>query len=238
LSFLRAAWRKLALANYIVDPQILAPFVPRHTELDLWNDRCYVSLVGFLFENTRLLGLPIPGHTTFEEVNLRFYVRYQEDGEWKRGVVFIREIVPRAALAWVANVWYREHYVALPMRHSWSTENHQLQVSYSWRFQGKWQHLTVKANPEGLPLEPGSEAEFITEHYWGYTRVDARTTYEYQVTHPSWLLYPVDEYALDVDFGALYGPEFAFLSRATPCSVMLAEGSAITVEAKRKLPNN
>ena len=60
MSFLRAEWRKLALANYAVDPALLQPMVPHKTELDLWNDTCYVSLVGFMFVNTRLLGIKVP----------------------------------------------------------------------------------------------------------------------------------------------------------------------------------
>ena len=44
---------------------------------------CYVSLVGFMFKNTRLLNIPIPFHTDFEEVNLRFYVKHFDGNEWK-----------------------------------------------------------------------------------------------------------------------------------------------------------
>ena len=119
MSFLRAEWRKLALANYVIDPERLAPHVPAGTELDLWQGKCYLSLVGFMFVNTRLLGVKVPFHVNFEEVNLRFYVRRREGSEWRRGVVFIKEIVPKPALTWVANTIYREHYETLPMEHFW-----------------------------------------------------------------------------------------------------------------------
>ena len=120
MSFLKAEWRKLAIANYEIDQSLLSEFLPFGTELDLWNDRCYVSLVGFMFKNTRLLGFKIPYHINFEEVNLRFYVKRFENNEWRRGVVFIKEIVPKRALTLVANTIYYENYETMPMTHSWS----------------------------------------------------------------------------------------------------------------------
>src|SRR5262249_31152496 len=118
-TFLKAEWRKLAMANYAIDKNILTPSIPAKTELDLWNDTCYVSLVGFMFLNTSIKGFKIPFHINFEEVNLRFYVRYQDGTEWKRGVVFIKEIVPKPALTFVANTAYGEHYETMRMDHSW-----------------------------------------------------------------------------------------------------------------------
>lgn len=117
MSFLKAEWRKLVLANYTIEPEILSKYVPFGTELDLWNGKCYVSLVGFMFLNTRLLGVKIPFHVNFEEVNLRFYVKRLDRDTWKRGVVFIKEIVPKPALTFVANTVYQENYETLPMQH-------------------------------------------------------------------------------------------------------------------------
>ena len=235
MSFLKAEWRKLALANYRIDPQLLAEFVPKHTELDLWQDTCYVSLVGFLFKNTRLLGMKIPFHVDFEEVNLRFYVKHQGPEGWKRGVVFIKEIVPKPALTFVANTVYREHYQTLPMGHTWeNTEEGQI-VEYRWKMNGKWQRFRIESERQSQKIEPGSETEFITEHYWGYTKITDQKTYEYEVTHPTWEAYPVKEFVIDVDFAAVYGRKFGILSEAVPVSVMLAEGSEITVENKRTL---
>lgn len=136
MSFLTAGWRKLAIANYEIDPTVLAPYIPYGTELDLWQGKCYASLIGFMFVDTRLLGIKIPFHVNFEEVNLRFYVRRQEEDEWRRGVVFIKEIVPRAALSFVANTLYNEHYETLPMRHSWATDDQFLTVAYGWKRNG------------------------------------------------------------------------------------------------------
>jgi len=235
MSFLKAEWRKLALANYIVDPKVLSPYVPYKTELDLWEGNCYVSLVGFMFLNTKLLGIKIPFHTTFEEVNLRFYVKHFDGDTWKRGVVFIKEIVPKPALTIVANTLYREHYQTLRMRHLWLEQAESRIVSYDWNYKGKWQRFKTLAELSPSPIASNSEAEFITEHYWGYTKVGPQKTFEYEVTHPKWKQYQVQEYEIEVDFGAVYGQDFAFLNSQEPTSVMLAEGSEITVEGKRKL---
>lgn len=236
MSFLKAEWRKLAFANYKIDPKLLKAYVPKGTELDLWAGACYVSLVGFMFKNVRVLGLPIPWHRNFEEVNLRFYVKHKTaEGDWRRGVVFVKEIVPRSAITFVANTLYKEHYETQKMRHTWKAETDSLYVAYDWQSKGAWQHFSVHTEPKGLEIPIGGEEEFITEHYFGYTQADRASTFEYEVTHPRWLVYPTQSSKIDVDFGAVYGAEWAFLTHSTPSSVMLAEGSAITVEGKRKL---
>ena len=234
-SFLTAEWRKLAMANYAVSPDLLKPYVPNHTELDLWNGVCYVSLVGFLFDNVRLKGVPIPFHTSFEEVNLRFYVRHRDkEGNWIRGTTFIKEIVPRYAVSWLANFIYREPYVTLPMRHQWKNLHDRLAVSYAWK-QQQWHCFEVTADPVAVAMPEGSMEEFITEHYRGYTAYSPEITTEYEVEHPRWQVYPVKKYSIEVDFRRVYGTDFAFLNLQKPDSVLLAEGSPIRVRVARKL---
>jgi uncharacterized protein YqjF (DUF2071 family) len=232
--FLTAEWRKLAMANYAVDPDILQRYLPYKTELDLWNDTCYVSLVGFMFVNTRLLGFRIPFHSTFEEVNLRFYVRYKDVDGWKRGVVFIKEIVPKHALTFVANKIYKENYQTMPMTHRWETGGNDLTVEYRWKLK-EWNSLEVTTSKNAVAIKVGSEEEFITEHYWGYTRINDQKTSEYGVEHPQWKVYPVNSYAINVGFGSIYGNEFKFLKNEAPVSVFLAEGSDIVVREGLKI---
>ena len=234
-NFLTAEWRKLAIANYIVDETILRSYIPFKTAIDKWNDRCYVSLVGFRFVNTRLRGLFIPFHTNFEEINLRFYVRYKEQGTWRRGVTFIKEIVPKRAISFVANTFYNEKYITLPTRHRWKPENGLIHVSYHWKLNNKWSDFSVTADHHALDIGTGSEAEFITEHYWGYTPIDDTCCSQYEVRHPRWQEYKVVESEIDVSFEKLYGREFGFLEREKPVSVMLAEGSEIAVCSKQKI---
>jgi len=233
-NFLTAEWRKLAIANYLVDPDVLKSYIPKNTELDFFQGKCYVSLVGFMFLNTRLKGIKIPFHSNFEEVNLRFYVRHRKDGVWKRGVTFIREIVPKPSLTFIANFIYKEKYETLPMGHIWQATDQFVEIVYSWKKQS-WNSIKVVAENTQKLIIPGSEEEFITEHYWGYTRINNHTTSEYGVEHPAWNVYSVKQYNIEVDFGNTYGGAFSFLSALRPESVMLAEGSKIAVKSGAKL---
>tara|TARA_Y100001972_G_scaffold115656_1_gene152628 strand:- start:616 stop:1323 length:708 start_codon:yes stop_codon:yes gene_type:complete len=235
MSFLSAEWRKLAIANYEVDPVILKPYLPPKTEPDIWQDTCYISLVGFMFLNTKLLGLPIPFHRNFEEVNLRFYVKHLDGQSWKRGVVFIKEIVPKPALTFVANIIYKEHYHTMKMDHSWSEHQNKRTVKYFWASHRTINSFEVIAELDSVEIAPDSETEFITEHYWGYTKANERESFEYEVTHPKWRAYNVLKHDIQVDFASVYGKSFDFLNNLEPKSVMLAEGSEITVENKRKI---
>jgi uncharacterized protein len=228
--FLTAEWRRLLMANYAVEPSVLQSYLPAHTELDMWNGKCYVSLVGFLFKNTRVKGFKMPFHVNFEEVNLRFYVkRFDPSVGWKRGVVFIKEIVPKTAIAWVANTLYRENYAAKPMKYTWQEQKDTLKVEYTWKTKGNWYTMKAKAQNVSADLIPDSEEEFITEHYWGYAHWDADKTIEYQVEHPRWQVYPVLEYAINLDFEKEYGQKLGFLNHEKPSSVFLAEGSEVKV---------
>lgn len=233
-TFLQAEWRKLVMANYSIDKKILAKYLPPKTELDLWNNICYVSLVGFMFKNTKVKGFKIPFHTNFEEVNLRFYVRYKDNGEWKRGVVFIKEIVPKPALTFVANTVYKENYETMPMSHSWTTSDENLTVEYKWKKE-RWNSLKIITDKTPGLIQDKSEEEFITEHYWGYTKISNERTSEYGVEHPKWEIYKTKDYFIDVDFGDIYGPDFNFLTAEKPKSVFLAEGSEIKVKEGRKI---
>ena len=213
--------------NYEMHPSLLAPLVPRGTELDTWNGTTYASIVAFRFLRTRILGIPIPLHRNFEEANLRFYVRRRSGAELRRGVVFIREIVPRRAVAALARWLYNEPYRALPMRSSVATSP-ELAVQYSWQLATNWHTVAARAGqPLALPAA-GSFEQFIVEHYWGYTRQANGSTIEYHVTHPPWAVAPAGSYRIDADLTALYGPNLA-ARLAKPVSVFLANGSPVTV---------
>src|SRR3954447_19553034 len=134
--FLTGQWKYLAMLNYEIDPAILDARVPRGTELDSWNGKTMVSVVGFMFLETRVLGMKIPFHVRFEEVNLRFYVRRKAEDGWRRGVVFIKEIVPRRAIAMGARIFYNENYIARRMRHRIELAESTVErggVEYGWR---------------------------------------------------------------------------------------------------------
>lgn len=232
--FLSAEWRHLLLMNFEVDPAILASRVPAGTELDLFGGKCYVSLVGFMFLHTRLAGkIPVPFHTNFEEINLRFYVKRTTGTEVRRGVCFVKEIVPRTAVALVARVLYGENYVSRPMSHLLDLENSALRLKgrivYSWSEGARKNHLAAACNGRPFYPEPGSEPHFIIEHYYGYARDRKGVTVEYRVEHPEWRIMHAANPRVDVDVETVYGKEFAPFLSGPPASVFVAEGSPIIV---------
>ena len=228
--FLTAEWRYLAMLNYEVDPVILAPFVPAGTELDSWNGKIFVSVVGFLFLKTKVRGISIPFHQNFEELNLRFYVRRKADDGWRRGVVFIKELVPRAAIAFVARKFYNENYLAPPMSHHIDKTGGEIKSAvYAWRFNGNKNHVKLVTRGEAQPLVEGSEQEFITEHYWGYARQRDGSTMEYRVEHPRWRVWEAQTSELQCDVTGLYGSRFGDCLNNPPASAFLAAGSEVAV---------
>jgi uncharacterized protein len=238
--FLTAEWRYIAMLNYEVDPTLLLRYIPCGTELDYWNGKTYVSVVGFMFQQTKVLGLPIPFHRNFEEVNLRFYVRYKAEEGWRRGVAFIKEIVPKTAIATVARVIYNENYVSLPMRHQIETDSESFLkqngiVEYEWRFDERWNSLRVKTAGSIKPMIADTEEEFIAEHYWGYCAQRDGGCVEYRVEHPRWSIWQVAETSLKCDVANLYGKEFDSCLSSTPSSAFLADGSEVTVRRGVKL---
>lgn len=250
--FLSARWQALAMLNWEIDPGVLQPLVPAGTELDFHEGKTFVSMVGFLFLDTRVLGVPVPLHRNFEEVNLRFYVRRKAGGEVRRGVSFIKEIVPKWAIAQTARWCYNEPYVALRMKHEITgsllghiqrratprpisglpadnelpTAGH---VSYGWHFAGRWNSLSLEHAGAAVTLTPGSLEEFIAEHYWGYCLQRDGGTVEYQVEHPPWRVWQGTNPQFDCEIAQLYTPRFANLLCRPPNSAFLADGSAVDV---------
>lgn len=231
--FLTAQWGNLALLNFEVDPEVLGPYVPAGTELDLWQGRTLVSLVGFQFLSTRVWGMAIPFHQNFDEVNLRFYVRRKTDGGWRRAVAFVRELAPRRAIAWTARVLFGENYLTVPMRHHVELPNGDprapRRVCYSWRLAGRQQELELTIAGDGQAAEKESFEEFIIEHYWGYSGGRGRRTIEYRVNHAPWKLWPARDARFDADVARLYGEPFVEALSAPPASAFLADGSPVTL---------
>ncbi len=234
--FLTARWESLLLLNYVCPASVLEPLVPAGTRLDLWHGEALVSVVGFLFRDTRLLGVPVPFHRHFEEVNLRFYVlRETPSGEIRRAVVFVRELVPKWAIATVARVVYNEPYLAVPMSHHVDLDPEVGgSVEYRWRHQTPYVLRGLASGPATM-AESDTEAAFITEHYWGYTRQRDGGTLEYQVEHPSWRVWSLDDSAFEGDASTLYGPAFQGVLSEQPHSAFLAVGSDVAVHKGRRI---
>jgi len=234
--FLTAQWKNLVMLNYEVDPEILQSYLPPATEIDLWQGKALVSMVGFMFKETRVLGIRWPFHVNFEEVNLRFYVRHFDGKEWKRGAVFVSEIVPKSIIVIIANTLYKEHYRALPMRHSITPKgaNH-TQFLYEWKLKGQWNKLAATVGNNLVNIEPGSQEEFIFEHYWGYNKLSPYKTMQYQVEHIAWQIADVKDYIFEADIANLYGKAFVPYLSGKPFSAFWANGSDISVRIGDKL---
>ena len=230
--FLTAKWQNLLMANYVVDPEILDPWLPYGTAHDTFDGHCFLSLVAFEFNNTRVKKIAFPWHKNFVEINLRMYVKRMENNQLKRGVVFIKEIVPRHLISFFANTLYNENYVTMPTGGGLFRANEHDFVGYTW---GKKYSMEAKLAPEKKLLIPGDISEFITEHYWGYASINNNSTYEYAVEHPRWETRDIIKHTIQVDFATLYGDTFAFLNDATPHSVLLACGSDILVRHPNKI---
>lgn len=218
------------MANYETDPLLLQKYLPYKTELDDYNGIHYVSLVGFLFQNTKVRGISFPFHRTFEEVNLRFYVKFKERNEWKRGVVFIKELVPKTMITFIANTIYKENYATHRMKHVWNETSDELAVEYSWKMPKQWNNIKVVADKKPTEIIKDSLEEFITEHYWGFTFINHACTGAYEVVHPKWRIYNVKKYEINCDVTELYGETFIKTLGKQPESVFLAEGSAVQVK--------
>ncbi|HUG93910.1 MAG TPA: DUF2071 domain-containing protein [Planctomycetaceae bacterium] len=243
--FLTADWRHLLMLNWEIDPAVLEPLVPAGTELDQHDGRTFVSLVGFRFERTRVLGLPVPFHRNFDEVNLRFYVGRDAPDGWRRGVVFIRETVPRWATALVARWMYGERYVACRMRSTITLVDPDQPdargaVEYTWRGRAEAGECGLRAEMSGTPGFPaaGSHEEFITEHYWGYTARPAGGTLEYQVEHPQWRVWTAYDPQAWGDLSGFYGPVFGRVLAGPPYSAFVADGSRSVVYRGTRLANS
>ena len=227
--FLTAEWRWLAMLNYPVDPELLAPLVPAGTSLDFHDGETYISVVGFQFWNTKLLGLPVPWHRNFEEVNLRFYVKREVAGELRRGVVFLKELAPKWAIVTIANAAYHEQYELRRMRHAVDTSGPAPAVQYEWQVDQRWNGISAQAKGEAHPLGSESLEEFIAEHYWGYTKRRDGRTVEYRVEHPPWKVWQVEQAQLDCDIEQVYGAHLVPILEAPPHSAFIADGSEIAV---------
>jgi uncharacterized protein YqjF (DUF2071 family) len=225
--FLTAEWMNLLMLNYAVDPALLLPLVPSGTDLDSFAGCTYVSLIGFEFKETRILGFSVPFHTSFLEVNLRFYVRRNE----KRGVAFISELVPRRAVAAIARWIFNENYSSVPMAHSIRQDSIGcgIDAEYSWGVGPRRcsMRMATKGNAQ-LP-EDGSLAQFITEHYWGYAAQRDGGSIEYEVEHPRWRVWQAATAEFNGESSTYYGPDFSRILSRPPDSAFLADGSAVTV---------
>lgn len=232
---LRAEWNNIIMANYAVPKELLLPYVPYKTELDFFESETYVTLAGFMFLNTQMLGFDIPFHSNFEEVTLRFYVKSTRGLAAKRGVVFIKEIVPKYAITLLANTVFGQNYMTLKMKSFHQDMGDHMETAYEWKHLDKWNKLTAKAGKRSTPIRQNRFNEFIADHYYGFRKNGETKTYQYEVEHELWETFNVIDYSVNCDFGSLFGNEFSILNKEKPKSVFMLKGSEIRIHPRTLL---
>jgi hypothetical protein len=120
------------------------------------------------------------------------------------------------------------------MKHEIEHVDRRLSVEYFWRRGRKWEWLKMSAAGEAESIPIGSHAEFITEHYWGYTALREGCC-EYRVEHPRWKIWNATSFEFNSDVAALYGDQFTEVSNQPPRSAFIADGSPITVHRRQIL---
>ena len=224
------------MLNYAIDPALARPFVPHGTQLDSFEGKTYMSLVGLRFVRTKIFGsMAIPFHANFDEINLRIYVRRMDNGKARRGVMFIREIVSLPAVTFIARLVYGENYMSLPLTHSIAMDSQGGSIEYRWNSKEQLFRLSAKTVNGPARFVDGSLEQFITEHYWGYTPQSDGSSLEYHVSHDPWHIWRADEARFEGDAAHLYGADFGRVLARPPESAFIADGSPVLVYRGRRI---
>jgi len=234
MKILKTTWDSLVMINYEVDRAYLEPHVPAGCVLDLYNGRAMLSVVAFEFSKTRIFGVPMPLYRSFPEVNLRIYVKRMVDGEWRRAVVFIKEIIPYKFPAWVGRTVFRENYHVMPVRLLKGVN----QICYEW---GDANQVAGKLADRLHEWGEGTEEEFIGDNFWAFKRLNDYKTLEFHVTHRPWKMCHLMDLSVDIDFEGLYGEEIGRGVKeygGKPTSVFYVDGSEVEVTAPRSIEKN
>jgi len=231
VAFLSARWANLLNLTYRVPPELLEDYVPAGVELDVQQGSAFVSLVAFDFLETRVLGVPWPGYKDFPELNLRYYLKYGD----QRGVAFIQEYVPKRIIAKMARAIYNEPYDYAPMWSSCEEDDVSRKFQLGLRVGGRDHTIRAEATPPAYKPPRGSIGHYFKEHEWGFGRTRGGKPLTYRVEHEVWDVYDVQSYALDIDFGLLYGEKWSFLGEEEPLCSVFALGSPVKVFPKGDL---
>jgi uncharacterized protein len=221
-------FRKPALLNYMIPPEVIEKYVPEHTRLDYYNGECMISLAGFQVRKLKVADVKIPLLKDFKEIDLQIYLKRFDGAKWRKGVVVIKRIFDQPGVAPLTNTIFRTNYISLPATSSVNETAESIEVKYSWQFDSMEQKFWVKSNRLAAPYEKDTEAAFVLDRPYGYIKA-GEETYEYEIKHVDWHLYTVEEYSVDIDFSRQFDPAFNILNAQTPHSVILTEGSTVEI---------
>ena len=215
-------WRKLCYVSYAVDPALLASHIPPGVSLETLDGQAIMSLIAWSANYPQVFGVPLPGALRSTEMALRYFVR---EGP-RRGAVTLFEdsSSPFAMLA--ARALFREPTRHAPMTSRVEQTGSALSCHYTIDRAGT-HSVSVRARAEARPPDRQSTAYLVVQRPYGYASSSRGELLRYDLDHPVWDTYDVIEHDVRVDFGALYGEPWSFLSTLRPLSVVLAEGSAV-----------
>ncbi|SOC81365.1 hypothetical protein SAMN06296241_2940 [Salinimicrobium sediminis] len=222
-------FRKVALLNYIVPPEVVEKYLPKYTKPDLFNGNCYISLVGFQVKKLKVNDLKVPMIKDLDEIDLQIYVKRFDGASWVKGVVVISRLFDQPGLAELTNTLFKTNYTSVPAMGEVNETEKSIEVKYSWQLNGKEQKFSVKSNKLAAPYDKDTEAAFLLDRPFGFIKAGEEETYLYAIKHASWHLYTVEEYAVNVDFSRQFDPVFNILNSRVPHSVILTEGSTVEI---------
>lgn len=227
-------FRKVALLNYMIPPEVVEKYLPDHTKPDYYNGECMISLVGFQVPNLKVAGVKMPLLKDFDEIDLQIYVKRFDGAKWQKGVVVISRIFAHPIGEPLANTFLRTNYSSMPVTATTKETQESLEVKYSWKYKDLEQKFRVKSNKLAAPYDKGTEAAFVLDRPFGFIKSEDEI-YQYEIKHVDWHLYSVEEYSVDVDFSLQFDPAFNILNGQNPHSVILTEGSTVEIRENQRV---
>ncbi|MDO7170780.1 YqjF family protein [Mariniflexile sp. AS56] len=225
-TFMTGNWQDLIMTTFEIDQAILEPYLPKDTEIDLYNNKALLSMVAFTFKKVSFFGFRVPMHQNFGQINFRFYVKSKIDGT--KGVVFIKEFAPKPLITLVANLFYNEPYYFKNIHYTKFQKNNETTLEYSYN----GAKIHAKAVLETTPPTKNTINYFIVDRYVAFIKTKRSKTLQYQIKHKPWLLYNIQDSYFDNDLLKLLPNAFKNLKHVATCFV---DGSFVAVEKGVKL---
>ena len=219
--FMTGHWEDLIMVTFEVDKAILEPYLPKDTEIDLFNGKALMSMVAFTFSKVKFFGIKVPFHQQFGQINFRFYAKSKTDDT--KGVVFIKEFAPKPLIASVANLCYNEPYFYKSIRRNKTLKQGRINMKYSYG------NLKIKASAKEKTgkLNPNTLKHFVVDRYIAYIKSYSGKTVQYKINHRPWELYDATSVTIENDILSLLPKKFKQAKLLSTCFV---DGSFITVE--------
>lgn len=210
-------WLDLTFVHWAVDPDVVAPLLPKGTVPDTHDGLTYVGLVAFRMHKVGWLRLPgIPYFGSFPETNVRLY---SVDAHGRRGVVFRSMDASRLIPVVMGRIGFQLPY--LWSRMSVRTEGDTVDYTSSRRWpgpRGAYSRLTVE---RGERIEEPTELEHFLTARWGLHNAFFGAAAFLPNDHPRWPLYRAELRACDenlLDSAGIPTP------REAPVSVLYSPG--------------